>query len=167
MAVTYTAIANATLSSAQNVISITNIPSTYTDLRITFYAYSVDGATILQLGTNTDTTGAYWGQQIYSAYGTAKLTSRLDSQNYLRLNQRANMSTDSQDYLQGWVDIFSYSNINLPKSTLSFTGMQNNLVERSVGLCLPNATVSSVQLRVNTGNMGIGSRMAVYGILRA
>lgn len=171
MAVTYEALANQTAGAGGvGLVNFTNIPQTYTDLRVTFYVYSINGAQTCRFGVLGDTGSNGWDQQIISAAGTQRLTTKNTSSNWLNLNFRTNLSTDSQDFVQGWIDIMDYANPNIRKSVISYTGMQNNLMERSIALYFQSTPLSgftSVQFRTNTGDFGQGSRFAVYGIKRA
>jgi len=165
MAITYTAIANTTLGSNTNIIQISSIPSTFTDLRVTF-SVATTVAAAAQFTINGITSGNAYAQQIFSAYGTGKLVTRLDGVNNFQLNRRANTTTSLDTTLQGWVDIFSYASFTPYKQIISFSGQSSTLVERSVGQFQSISAVNSVELRTPS-NFLAGSRMAIYGILRA
>lgn len=163
MAVTFTSIATTTLSSASNTVNFNSIPQTYTDLRLV--------CTILGTGTfnsiariNSDTSTSYAMQVLFSS-GSANSVNRNLTMTGWWLNY--NYNPDTVNYLTATLDLNSYTNTQLNKTSLIQSFRYSVGQEASAGSWFNNVAVSSINLITSANQFAIGSIFTLYGILRA
>lgn len=165
MAITYTTIASTTLGSDNSTIQISSIPQTYSDIRLVFSVSSTLGGTI-RAQINSDTSSGLYGQQIITINGTNKLTYRTGALNYWEINRALGVSTDVQIPSTGWIDFLDYRG-SVRKTGLWHFNRDYQDLERAVGCWLTTSAINTVSLTISTGSFLAGSRVTLYGILRA
>jgi len=170
MATTYEPIATTTLGTAAATISFTSISSAYTDLRLVFVGYSVSTDTYAQMRFNSDT-GANYSSTGLRGNGTAASSYQITSGTFIYLNNGSNglnrAGNNKASMLS--VDIFSYTGSNYKNSLITTSNDDNGggTVERSVGLWLNTAAITSITLLLDSGNFATGATATLYGILKA
>ena len=156
MPVTYEPIATTTLGSAAATITLSSIPSTYTDIRLVFVvtASSGWGLTINALTTNE------YSYTIIRGDGSA--TESLRRTNYPGIYNTAQSATIPQMLTY---DFFSYAGSTnktaLVTESLDFNG--SGWVSRSVALCRTTSAITSLTL-TSGGTFPIGTTATLYGI---
>lgn len=114
---TYEPITSQTLGSDSGTITISSIPSTYTDLKVIFSDVQLNAANSIFYIYNNDTTALYSN---ITFRGTSTLTYQLNTgQSYQRINMSGGYPTSSSVYF-GWaeIDIFSYASTSVFKTSL-------------------------------------------------
>ena len=164
MPITYDNIATTTLGSAASSITLSSIPATYTDLRLTLNL--VAGATqYMQLQYNGDTASNYSVTWIDGS-GSAAAASRNFNADYIDLTQRPTTSGTVTFYT---VDIFSYAGSTF-KTCLQSSNQDNNgsgWVGRQVGLWRSASAINSIRLFSGGSIFGTGTTATLYGIKNA
>lgn len=164
MAVTYEAIATTTLGSSTSEITFSSIPQTYTDLRVIYCPRPAGSSSYAAMRLNNDT-GTNYGMQYMTGQGTSRLAQRNNAQSFFYLiNSGALVTNQSASII---IDIFNYTNTNMQKSILVQSGIGITMVEKSVGAYTAGfSAVTTVNLRLNTGNLASDSTATLYGILK-
>lgn len=166
MPATYDSIASTQLGSSATTITLSGIPNTFTDLRLVLL--TIDGTYPL-FTFNSDTTTSY--QQICMGVNFTD-----QSANYY--NSRANMigtfrTSGTATYPSAFLmDIFQYKNTSIMKNAMWHTlndqaTAANGGVERHLGIYLKTDTITSIRATAASGTFAAGTRIALYGILRA
>jgi hypothetical protein len=169
MPTTYEPIQSYTLASAAANITFNSIPSTYTDLRISF-------ATTPNLTTfanpwmrfNGDTGSNYSFTRMWGT-GASAFSGRGTSESKIIIGNAAGSRTTSPSFYG--VDIFSYAGATY-KTCLVDANNDNNgsgSVERIVGLWSNTAAITSIVLNLEGGaiNLEPGTTATLYGIKNA
>lgn len=159
---TEVAIATTTLGSAASTITFSSIPSTYTDLVLTVNT-TLSAEAYLQLRFNAATTNfsstQLWGD------GTSALSGRNTAGNAMYLTGRSSDGTTNPIFHK--INIFNYAG-STAKTVLSEGAQDSNGIgstQRVVGLWNSTAAISTVILRLTSGNFGAGTVATLYGIL--
>lgn len=165
---TEVAIATTTLGSAASTITFSSISSAYTDLRLVFCGYSVNTDTYAQMRFNSDT-GTNYSSTGLRGNGTAASSYQLSSGTFIYLNNGSNGLNRAGNNRPSMltVDVFSYAG-STNKTSLITTSNDDNgggTVERSVGLWLNTAAITSITLLLDSGNFATGTKATLYGIL--
>ena len=155
---TYTPIATTTLGSAASTVTLSSIPSTYTDLHIVFtYGSSADG--YVYITVNGDTA---------SNYSMTRLTA-------LPSSDRISNSTSLQNTLYGYsgaiaigeIDIMNYASTNMIKTFLIKDTESAPDMQRCTGTWRSTSAISSITFTKQGGNFNTGSILTIYGIAAA
>lgn len=164
MAITYEPIATTTLGSAAANITFSSIPSTYTDLRIVLVGTSASNTQDVYVQYNGSSS---YGKTYLSGNGTTVTSGRTTSQTYWVITQNA--FTSSTVPTMHTVDIFSYagSTYKTGLSTSSADLNGSGAIDRSVGVWLNTAVITSVLLKPSAGNWNAGTTATLYGIKAA
>jgi len=164
MPTTYDAIATQTLASSASSIIFSSIPSTYTDLRLTFS------------GARTGT-GAYWvrfnndSSVLYSQtvlYGDGASVSA-GGQNNADLLEFSFFTTFNTIPIFTSIDLFSYSG-STNKTVLMDLAKDNNgsgYVGKYACLYRSTSAINRIDLIAPTNNFAIGCTATLYGIKNA
>ena len=164
MAATYEPIASTTLASAASSVTLSSIPSTYTDLRLVAHANrSSAGTNAVKVLLNNDS-GNNYSWTYLRGDGSAAASGRASSQNHIRYLQGGIAQTE-RDILV--FDLMSYSNTSVYKTVLGATCPfeYGPGVERWVHLWRSTAAVTSVNYQVAGGaSFAAGSTFSLYGI---
>lgn len=166
MTATYDSIATTTLSSASNSITFSNIPSTYTDLRLVFVPVGVAVNAGVYIRFNGITTSTYSSTHLYGT-GTSAFSGRATNQTYIYANFAGSVST-TQPTL--WtMDLFSYAGSTNKTALLSSAQDLNGSgnVTADVGLWRSTAAINSINISSqNVDGYAIGTTATLYGITR-
>lgn len=169
MPATYNSLATTTLGAAASSITLSSIPSGYTDLRIVISNYrTVSGTEDLCLRLNGDTTTVY-SFTAMRGDGTSVSSNRGTSYNRAMLAPGSWASATVPAFCT--VDINSYSNTSANKTILSQTsadGTEANQVHISVNLWRNNSAINSITILNSVSvNIAAGTTVSLYGILKA
>lgn len=162
---TYEPISSVTLSIAASSITISSIPSGFTDLRLVFNAFQPTGSGQQCLIRLNSDSGTNYSLTYLDANGSSPFTGRLTNQTdfaayYVPPNGTSNIITST-------IDFMSYSNININKTVLVSHGSETYL-GRYIALWRSSSAINSISARVTTGgNLQPGSSMELYGIKAA
>ena len=164
MATTYEKIATTTLGSASATITLSSIPSTYTDLRVVFVGGGASGAQF-RLRLNADT-GTNYSSTILTGDGSSASSSRYTSVDGIKSGYDIGTTTATLISF----DIFSYAGSTNKTVLLQYSNDQNGSgqTQATVGLWRNTAAITSVGLDLIGGvNFNSGSSLTIYGILKA
>jgi hypothetical protein len=166
---TYEPIATTVLTGTASNLTISNIPSTYTDLRIVFSGL-VTTSNAFYLRFNGDTNANYSYTYFYS-YGAGVGTSTSGNGSEILMDAVLGQKTDQ--FFTYELDILNYTssaNKNiLHKFSASYNTSSGGAVTRYVNGWRNSSAVSSIVItRANgTSTIATGSRLTVWGILKA
>lgn len=165
MASTYEPIASTTLGSAAASVTLSSLPSTYTDLVVVLWGKGNDtNARSHAIRFNSDT-GSNYSVTLLDGNGSTASSSRASSQ-VLAFVGAMSRSTDSPS--PTIVHVMSYANTNVYKTVLSASAVSELNVRRYVNLWRSTSAIDSITWLRNDGtNIAAGSQIAVYGIKAA
>jgi hypothetical protein len=173
MASTYTPIATTTLGSSVSSYTFSSISGSYTDLFLVgLYGSSSTSADYLTMQFNGDTTTNYSSTRL-DGNGSSARSTRSSNQNVINIDWDS--STDNALTKMARINVLNYANTTTNKTCLIrgdrasstpdalYTG-----VEAIVGLWrkTPEA-ITSIVLKMSTGNILVGSTFTLYGIQAA
>jgi hypothetical protein len=163
MPATYEPISTQTLGTAVSTVTLSSIPSTYTDLVLVIgYGVHPTGGELLRMRFNGDTTTNYSNTRI--ANGGGGFGSFRDSNSSVI---DIGVIYATSDPLTLIINIFNYANSTTNKTVLGRSNTTQN-VTTTVGLwrATPQA-VTSIDFLLTGGNFGVGSTFTLYGIKAA
>ena len=173
MPATYEPIATTTLGSATNKITLSSIPSTYTDLRLVFVAARGEAASGAGLITynNSGLGTTLYSQSEINGNGSAAASGRSTSQGYLVASRVAGGGFTDTNPALFTMDIFSYSG-STNKTCLMTKQQDNNgsgAVAYNVGLWSSTSAINRIDIQADggAGTFAIGSTLTLYGIKNA
>lgn len=156
---TYTLISETVLGSAQASVTFNSFPSTYKDLVLEMITTGtqVDAST---LRFNGDTGSNYSWTYIQGIGSTASSTR---ASNDTTINVGLNDTAPSISI----VNIMSYSNTNVYKTTISRAGSSTTTIVRGfVGLWRSTSAITSLTMTVGTSsNFSSGSTFRLWGVV--
>ena len=164
MASTYEPIASTTLGSAASSVTLSSIPSTFTDLVLICHS-STSNATFsgIRWQFNGDTGSNYSTTRLYgtgSAAGSARVSN--DTEGIARLVH------DAGNLTPNILHIMSYANTNVYKTVLAIGASNAYHVARNVSLWRSTAAISSIYIYdANAVNIDAGSTFSLFGIKAA
>jgi hypothetical protein len=166
MASTYEKIATTTLGSANNTITFSSIPNTYTDLRLVFVgATTAANDPYIQFN---GVTGSSYSQTSVSGDGAS--ASATSSGGYTTRFSIPGGRQPSANVMWMWeLDLFSYTSSTY-KTGLFKVSMDKNgsgSVNYAAGLFASSSAVSSISILIPTTTYIAGSTATLYGILKA
>lgn len=166
MPATFEPLATTTLASAASSITFSSIPSTYTDLVISFTWFANSATDAFAALTFNNDSGANYGNTSLYGSGSAAGSMRDSSRTRIELY-----------FVRGGLTIPSFSRINIfnyrasvNKSVLiEGVGDQNGsgYVERMCGVWLNTSPVTTVTLTASGSNFNTGTTATLYGIKSA
>jgi hypothetical protein len=159
MPATYEPIATTTLGSAAASISLSSIPSTYTDLVIVFSGTqgALDNT---GLRFNGDTGTNYSKTLIYGT-GLTAASARDTNSSSMRI-----MIAGTTINSTVW-HIFNYANTTTYKTALCRTDIGSDQTRAGVGLWRSTSAINQVTFLAESGNFGTGTIVSIYGIKAA
>jgi hypothetical protein len=161
MAITYNSIATTTLGTAANSITLSSIPSTYTDLVVVFVGANAAFDDFI-LRFNSDSTSNYSTNQLIGD-GTTPIRIRSTSVAQIQLGAGSTNRINS-----AIINVMNYANTSFNKTSLIDYINTNDFMRRTVGLYRSTSAISSITIqRSGAGNMNVGTTMTLYGILKA
>jgi hypothetical protein len=166
MATTYEPIATTTLSSVSNSVTLSSIPSTYTDLRVVVYIKSTGTSDYGFRGYINGDTGANYSETNIQGYSTTAASSRLSGQSMGSYSFTYGFSNEGALYT---FDFMSYAGST--NKTFLVTGSTeqggSGAVERSVQLWRSTSAITSLNFYPATNEFAAGSTFTIYGIKAA
>lgn len=167
MAATYEPIATTTLTNYASTIDFTNIPATYTDLRIVLVGQHRSTTAIVRIRVNSDTGTNYSYTSLRgTGSGGGEVSAR--SANISRI-ECGNSNFNTTDPSLITADWFSYAGSTY-KTCLVTTSQDRNgsgVVYRTVGLWRSTSAITSITMALSTGDYKDGTTVTLYGILKA
>jgi len=158
---TYEPIAAQTLGSAAASVTFGSIPQTYTDLVLIASTQTSNNVDVF-MRFNSDTANNYSLTNMVGN-GTSASSNRLTSRSDIII-MSGNPSTSISTYI---VNIFNYTNATTFKTSLIRSNL-NDRVAAIVGLWRATpAAITTINIRVDTGNFNTGSSFTLYGIKAA
>ena len=165
MPATYERIATTTLGSANNTITFSTIPSTYTDLRFVFVG-STTAANDPYILLNGNT-GVVYSQTAISGDGASASSSQTTGSTSFSV---PGGRQPSANIMWMWeLDLFSYTN-STHKNCLFKISMDKNgsgSTNSAIGLYSNTSAITSITLSIPTTTFKAGSTATLYGILKA
>jgi hypothetical protein len=161
---TYEPIATTTLSGSTSSVTLSSIPSTYTDLIVEFVFGVASGDDIL-LRFNGDSGSNYSSTRLVGN-GTAAASTRTTSSSGILPRTPANQSTA---ITTSWrVNVMNYANTTTNKTTIARYDFADGFTETDVGLWRNTAAITSLAIfTANNFNFSSGSIITLYGIKAA
>lgn len=160
---TYSTIATTTVSSAANTVTLSSIPSTYTDLILV-----VQGTTSTGTGTHSVTlrvngdTGTNYSVTIVDGSGSSVATYAESNQTSLNLGIFATPNQANSIFC-----IQNYANTTTNKTFLGRGNNSNDYLRVGVGLWRNTVAINSVSIFNSATTFAAGTTMTLYGITAA
>jgi len=172
MAQTYTPLASTTVSgSSTTSVSLTSIPSTYTDLILVCYKNDNSTDSRTNIGFNSDTTTLYSSTGLLTYAGSA--TSSRNSSRSIIDDYTGGARTSTGIFATTIYHIMNYANTSIYKTVVgrqgsNDTGVVDNGTAIVTGLYRSTNAITSIQITGNgTPTFGAGSTFTLYGIKAA
>lgn len=163
MATTYTPIASTTLGSATASITLSSIPSTYTDLKLVMVGAGGGGDLVVRFNSDSASTYSYTG--LYCDTTTVYSSRATGTSGYIDFNAFSGVLGSDPNITI--IDIFSYSK-SIYKSMLSTTNTYPYGNVSYVSLYQNTAAISSITMFTNNSvNLSAGFMATLYGIKKA
>ena len=164
---TEVAIATTTLSSTASTITLSSIPSTYTDLRIVAMLKVTNPGTVVgeYFRVNNDS-GTNYSETALRGNGTAVSSFRSTGATSIDIESGAASST----FLMTKIDIFSYAGSTFKTMLVegTYDANTNNTsskVIQKVGLWRSTSAINRIDIVGAGDTFAIGSTVTIYGIL--
>lgn len=164
MAATYTPIATVTLSSSQQSITLDNIPSTYTHLRLKAVTQATTSGISVQFRLNGDTGNNYNDMNI-TGNGTNATSSVYSGNNYCNFTWGGAIATGS-NWGTNFLDIINY-NSGYNKVMISRSGSITNGTSFATHSWSSGSVVNSIYIQTYSDAFSAGSTFTLYGIKAA
>ena len=163
MPATYEPIASTTLGSTASSVTLSSIPSGFTDLRLVITLRDATSGYAL-LRVNSDS-GTNYSRTVLRGDGSSASSFR--SANFTEFYCKG--STASSTFVPTIIDFMSYSNTNVFKTILAADAGSDSQVERTVYLWRSTSAITSIAMLSVTGGstLAIGTNMSLYGIKAA
>jgi hypothetical protein len=157
---TYTELLRTTVGTATSSVTLSSIPSGYTDLELVINHTSSAGAGWF-VRVNGDTGSNYSGTYMLGDGSTAQ--SYRDSN--VTLSRAGNVYTTQGNTI---IKFQNYSNTTTNKTFLSRSGTASNITMACVGLWRSTAAITSITILTNTADtFSVGTTLSLYGIANA
>jgi hypothetical protein len=171
MPTTYEPIATTTLSSSATTITLSSIPSGYTDLRMVAFIKLVggpSGGVANEYFTFNGDTASNYSDTNMRGDGSSPVSYRLSNGTYIQLGllPSSGGGTAAGTFGTGIFHIQNYSNLKVFKTVLSRTNSTSSVVEASAGLWRSTAIITSITY-FGDGNILANSTFTIYGIKAA
>ena len=166
MAITYEPIATTTLGTAANTITLSSIPSTYTDLRL-IVVCTTAASDQFRVLFNADATAVY---SFTTLGGQGAVTSSGNGTNVNSINMGALSNTNTTIPEMFDIQLFSYVGSTFKTMLGRISADQNGsgATDSVVGLWRSTSAVTSIRVFTNNGNnFSIGTTATLYGIKAA
>lgn len=163
----FTYIADASLTSA-GTITFSNIPQTYTDLKLIVYGKSIASGESTTMRFNGSTSSIYNYAGIYNNSGGANSTDVSRNLTYCTMGALSSWATAMYE-----IDIFQYANsTDYKQARNTFTEWTNSTNSGRTGIVthmwFSTAAITSITLAGGTAStLGSGTKASLYGITKA
>jgi hypothetical protein len=164
MAYAYFTIASTTLNSPSATVTLSSIPSTYTDLILIISAQGASGASsAINAYFNSDTASNYSYTQV-----TGDGTTATGARNQDSTRMRLGWSAISSKFAPNVTHIQSYSNTNIYKTLITRINDAAAITGAVSNTWRSTAAISGITFNLNSGaNFNTGSTFTLYGIKAA
>jgi hypothetical protein len=165
MPATYEPIATTTLGSATNTITFSSIPSTYTDLKISFVGLATANYIRTRLRFNGDT-GNNYNFLFLFANGSVANTSNSSGISYIQADTEGIIIAQPSFYS---FDILSYGGSTRKNCLITCSENKNGSghVGKFIGMWNSTAAINSVTLVTDASTFAAGTIATIYGIKAA
>lgn len=163
---TYVALKTSTVSVATPTVTISSIPSGYTDL-VLVMSGSTSGSinNTIRVGNGSVDTGSNYSCTILSGSGSSAVSTRRSNDTSFQPNYNGYTNTGQSQMI---VQFQNYSNTTTFKTILSRSDNAATGTDAVVGLWRSTAAIDTIQLLANGGfNWQVGTTFTVYGIAAA
>ena len=165
MPATYEPIATTTLATTSTSVTLSSIPSTYTDLRVVVYLKSSGTSDYGLRGYINGDTGSNYSETNLQGYGSA-VSSQLTSQSQASYTFTYGFSNEGALFT---FDFFSYAGSTYKTFLVTGSNDQNGSgsVDRSVQLWRSTSAINSINFFPASNDFAAGSTFTLYGIKNA
>ena len=166
---TYEPIASTTLGSNTTSVTLSGIPSTFTDLRLIAVARGTFASTTItgHLRFNGEAiSSTKYSATLLSGNGSAASSVRVVS-TVMQFGEMYAANAASGEWTVVSADIMSYASTAVNKTALFTVSTPGYFVHRSVGLWRDTAAITSVVFSANGGDIASGSTFSLFGIKAA
>jgi hypothetical protein len=166
----YDSIQTVTLSSAQNVVTFSSIPSTYKHLQVRYLARTsrAEGAEDLMMQFNSDTGSNYSFHYFLGTGSGTPAVSGAGTQTFMYIPSVPASTAIANSFGAGIVDILDYANTDKYKTMRVLGGEERNgsgTISFESGSWRNTNAISTVTLKtINSNNFVQHSSFALYGI---
>lgn len=162
---TYTPITTTTLSSATSTVTLSSIPSTYTDLVLVVNYWSTGSYSDSVIRFNSDSGTNYSSTQIWGPNGSSTYTQRFSGVSSIYLPTTSNTSGGSM----ALINVMNYANTSIYKTAgVNANDLVNGRKYLNIGLWRNTAAINSITITAtNSVNYAVGSTFTLYGIKAA
>lgn len=171
MAVTYEPIASVTLGADAADITFSSIGSGYTDLVLVAAVRGTTAAATetiyLRVGNATIDTGNNYSATTLYGDGTSAASGRTSSTSLITGGGIYAASASADLFSVYTVNLMSYANTNVNKTTLSATATPGAVVNRIVGLWRSTSAITTVRILPGANNLKAGSTASLFGVKAA
>jgi len=161
---TYTPIATTTLGSATPSYTFSSISGSYTDLVLVAAMQRTGSAANCLIRVNGDSGSNYSFTFLYGD-GSAADSSALSNQNQMQMDSRS--YPPASGFNNMIANFQNYSNATTYKTVISRSNETSGGTEAFVNLWRNTAAITSIEVRIGSGNFATGSTFTLYGIAAA
>ena len=167
MPATYEPISTYTTIGSELTITLSSIPSTYTDLRFVLVGANTNSGATTYIRFNSDFGSNYSWSEIYNG-GFGASASRTNSSGYMYIGDAVNGQSNSIPNLMT-LDVFSYASSQFKTcfAVLNNAYPNNGGMTFRVGLYRSTSAINSITFRNDIGSFPVNTIATVYGIKRA
>ena len=162
MAQTYEPIATTTLGSPSSAVTLSSIPSTYTDL-VLVCSYSGTSTAVNLYPNGSGASDKSWT----SLRGTGSIAESSRGSSIAIQDYWTTVTNSSGEFTVSTFNIMNYSNTTTFKTFLVRRSVASVYAETLVNLWRSTAAISSLSINSANGNFAIGSTFTLYGIKAA
>jgi hypothetical protein len=162
MTLTYETIANITASGSTLSVTLSSIPSTYTDLILILQSGPGTNGYSVYVQLNSDTGSNYSTTDLWGD-GTSATSGRTTSATFIRILGRGVGAPTNLDN-NSITSFMNYSNTTTFKTMLNRGNVPSTGTNATVGLWRNTSAISSLTITSESGNLQSGSTFALYGI---
>lgn len=161
---TYTKIASTTLGSAASSVTLSSIPSTYTDLVVVVSAKTTSAAQNLLMRVNSDS-GTNYSTTLVTGSGTATGSARTSNATQGALDNYGYADTANHNITT--INLMNYANTSVNKTWLSRANNAANGTTALVGLWRSTSAINAIEIYIAANTFVAGSTFNLYGIAAA
>ena len=161
---TYVALKTVTATGSSGTVSLTSIPSTYTDLVLVMNFAGSSAAVNTYFTFNGDTSSNY-SYTYLAGSGSSASSGRGTSASNINLANGPLGSTTTNETIV--IQVQNYSNTSTYKTVLSRTNVADGSyagVAANVGLWRSTAAINQIDFTLSSGTITAGSTFSLYGV---
>ena len=161
---TYTPIATTTLGSATSSFTFSSISGSYTDLVLVATMQRTGSPANCLVRVNGDSGSNYSNTFLYGD-GSAAGSGRSSNQTQMQMDSRS--FPPASGFNNMIANFQNYSNATTYKTVISRSNEASGGAEAFVNLWRNTAAITSIEIRIGSGNFATGSTFTLYGIAAA